>query len=50
MFFEYPNLLWLELLLLPLAALYIWRCLRGREPSLTVPDAAQWDAGNGRAA
>ena len=48
MFFEYPNLLWLELLLIPLTALYVWRCLRGRQPSLTVPDAAQWDDGNGR--
>ena len=48
MFFEYPQLLWLELLLIPLIALYLWRTLRGRQPSLTVPDAAQWDDGNGR--
>ena len=50
MFFEYPNLLWLLLLLLPLAALYLWRCLRGKEPSLTVPDTDQWDARSGRLA
>ncbi len=50
MFFEYPHLLWLELLLIPLIALYVWRCLRGKQPSLTVSDAAQWDTGNGRLA
>lgn len=50
MFFEYPHLLWLELLLLPLLALYLWRSLRGREPSLTVSDTAQWDNGSGRLA
>ena len=48
MFFEYPHLLWLEWLLLPLLALYLWRELRGKEPSLTVPDAAQWDDRSGR--
>lgn len=50
MFFEYPALLCLELLILPLTALYIWRCLRGKQPSLTVSDAAQWDDRSGRAA
>ena len=50
MFFEYPHLLWLELLLIPLIALYVWRCLRGRQPSLIVSDTAQWDTGNGRLA
>ena len=50
MFFEYPHLLWLELLLIPLIALYVWRCLRGKQPSLTVSDAAQWDTGSGRLA
>ena len=50
MFFEYPHLLWLELLLIPLIALYVWRCVRNRQPSLTVSDAAQWDNGNGRLA
>ncbi|MBR6423266.1 MAG: VWA domain-containing protein, partial [Bacteroidales bacterium] len=50
MFFEYPNLLWLELLLIPLAALYVWRTLKGKEPALTVSSADQWDAGGSRAA
>lgn len=45
MFFEYPKLLWLELILLPLAALYIWRQLRGKEPFLTVSNASQWESG-----
>ena len=50
MFFEYPNLLWLELLLIPLIALYLWRSLRGKEPFLTVSNAGQWDSGSGKAA
>ena len=50
MFFEYPNLLWLELLLIPLIALYLWRTLRGKEPSLTVSNASQWDDGSHKAA
>ena len=50
MFFEYPNLLWLELLLIPLIALYVWRSLRGREPAMTVSEAAQWDDHSGRLA
>ena len=48
MFFEYPKLLWLGLLLIPLIALYVWRSLRGKEPALTVPSSDQWDAGSGR--
>ena len=48
MFFEYPHLLWLELLLIPLIALYLWRSLKGKEPALTVSEAAQWDNGKGR--
>ena len=50
MFFEYPNLLWLELLLIPLIALYVWRTLKGKEPALTVSDTAQWEAGGRSAA
>ena len=46
MFFEYPNLLWLELLLIPLTAFYLWRCLRGKEPYLNVSSASQWEAGS----
>jgi Ca-activated chloride channel family protein len=48
MFFEYPHLLWLDLLLIPLIALYLWRSLKGKEPALTVSEAAQWDNGKGR--
>ena len=42
MFFEYPKLLWLELLLLPLAALYIYREIKGRTPALQVSNLQRW--------
>ena len=42
MFFEYPKLLWLLLLLLPLVALYLYRELKGRRPSLQVSSMKQW--------
>ena len=42
MFFEYPKLLWLLLLLIPLTALYIFRELKGRAPSLQVSSLDQW--------
>ena len=42
MFFEYPKLLWLLLLLIPLAALYIYRELKGRAPALQVSNLKQW--------
>ena len=42
MFFEYPKLLWLLLLLIPLLAWYIWRDLKGRRATLTVSSGAQW--------
>ena len=42
MFFEYPKLLWLLLLLIPLAALYIFRELTGRTPSLQVSSLERW--------
>ena len=32
MFFEYPNLLFLEFLLLPLIALYVYREMKGKSP------------------
>ena len=44
MFFEYPYLLWLEFLLLPLIALYVWRELRGGSPRMAVSDVRQWAA------
>lgn len=36
MFFEYPKLLFLEFLLIPLIAYYVWREIKGRTPSLRV--------------
>jgi len=42
MFFEYPKLLWLELLLIPLIALYIYRELKGRAPAMQVSNLKQW--------
>ena len=45
MFFEYPKLLFLEFLLLPLIALYIWREIKGKTPALTVPSIGQWKSG-----
>ena len=49
MFFEYPNLLYLEFLLIPLIALYVWRELRGRTPSLRVSSVTPWMGRSGRA-
>ncbi|MBO6069243.1 MAG: VWA domain-containing protein [Bacteroidales bacterium] len=42
MFFEYPNLLFLEFLLLPLIALYVYRELKGKSPSMTVSNFDGW--------
>ena len=42
MFFEYPKLLWLLLLLIPLAALYVFRELKGRTPALQVSNLQRW--------
>lgn len=36
LYFEYPGVLYLELVLLPLLALYLWREWKQRRPSLTV--------------
>ena len=45
MFFEYPKLLWL-LLLVPLAVLiYVWRELKGRHPYITVSNITPWKMG-----
>ena len=48
MFFEYPYLLWLEFLLVPLLALYLWRELRGGSPRMSVPDLRPWAAAGGK--
>lgn len=42
MFFEYPKLLWLLLLLIPVVAIYIYRELKGRKPYLLVSTIAPW--------
>ncbi len=44
-FFEYPQLLWLELLLVPLIAIYVWRQWSGREPSMSVSDTGGFVSG-----
>lgn len=45
MFFEYPKLLWLLIVPLLLAVLYIYREIKGRYPHLRVSSIAQWKAG-----
>ena len=42
MFFEYPQILFLELLLIPLILLYLWREFRGGTPALRVSNASPW--------
>ncbi|MCF0177796.1 MAG: BatA domain-containing protein, partial [Bacteroidales bacterium] len=45
MFFEYPKLLFGELILIPLIALYIFKELKGVHPALTVSNLDQWKKG-----
>ena len=47
MFFEYPSLLWLLLVPVLLAALYIYRELASRVPHLRVSNAAPWLSSGG---
>ncbi len=42
MFFEYPNLLWLLLLLVPLIALHVYREIRGLRPYMLVSSITPW--------
>jgi Ca-activated chloride channel homolog len=42
MFFEYPKLLWLLVLLVPMVALYIYRELKGLRPYLLVSTIVPW--------
>lgn len=44
MFFEYPKLLWLLLLIPALVALYIWREVKGKHPYLQVSSIQPWDS------
>ncbi|MGM9773708.1 MAG: VWA domain-containing protein [Candidatus Egerieousia sp.] len=43
MFFEYPKLFWLLLVLIPMIALYVWRELKGKEPYLLVSSVKPWN-------
>ncbi len=42
MFFEYPKVLWLLLLLIPVIAIYIYREVKGFIPFLTVSSVTPW--------
>ena len=42
MFFEYPELLWLLLLLLPVVAISVYRQVKGLEPYLVVSSVIPW--------
>jgi len=47
MFFEYPNLLYLEFLLIPFLALYIWREIKGSGPAIRLSTIAPWSGKGG---
>ena len=47
MFFEYPSLLYLEFILVPMIALYVYSELKGRSPYLSVPGIAPFKSGRG---
>ena len=47
MFFEYPSVLFLELLLIPFIALYLWREIHGGAPSMRVASLAPWSGKGG---
>ncbi len=42
MFFEYPQLLYLELLLIPVVALYLYREIKGQDAGLNVSTMTPW--------
>ena len=44
LFFEYPWVLWLELLLIPMAAWYVWKQVRRRRPYVAMSTAAPFSA------
>lgn len=48
MFFEYPNLLWLLVLLVPVVAIYIYREVKGLRPYLLVSSASPWKSNGGK--
>ena len=43
-FFEYPWVLWLELLLVPMAAWYVWKQVRRRRPYVAMSTTAPFSA------
>lgn len=47
MFFEYPDLLWLELLLVPLLLHYLYMELKGRAPHVRVSSIYPWKGRGG---
>ena len=48
MFFEYSNLLWLLLLLVPVVAVYIIREVKGLRPYVTVSSVMPWKYNGGK--
>lgn len=48
MFFEYPDLLWLEFILLPLLGFYLYQELGGRQPHFRVSTIVPWKKQNTR--
>ena len=45
MFFQYPKVLYLLFILIPMVLLYIWREIRGKHPYLNVSSITPWSAG-----
>ena len=43
MFFEYPKLLYLALIIPLMILLYVWREIKGRQPYLTVSNISPWN-------
>ncbi|HIZ86725.1 MAG TPA: VWA domain-containing protein [Candidatus Coprenecus pullistercoris] len=50
LFFEYPALLYLELILIPMAAYYVWKQLRRRRPYVVISTTAPLGGGRDAAA
>ncbi len=48
MFFEYPKLLFLLLLLIPFIGWYVWRQFKGRRAAINVSSTAPWKGRGGR--
>lgn len=46
-FFEYPNLLYLEFILLPMLILYLYREIKGKTPYIIVPSLAPYKSNSG---